>query len=71
MRVTGPEFGQSLRLLVDWGHPADATLVLNLGVSGHLGSPHRQDQLDSWLRGAPPGPATAMAAPAARLLAWP
>lgn len=51
VRVARPAFGQSLRLVVDWGRPEATTMVVPLGVSGHLGSPHRQDQLSSWLGG--------------------
>lgn len=55
IRVTGPAFGQSMRFVVDWGDPEATTLVLPLGVSGHVGSPHRQDQFEDWLKGDPEG----------------
>jgi penicillin amidase len=70
VRVTGAEFGQSLRLLVDLGRPEDSTLVVCQGVSGHLGNPHRQDQLDTWLRGDPVGRATLMRAGAVSTLVF-
>jgi penicillin amidase len=58
VRVTTPEFGQSMRLLVDWSDPEATTLVLPLGVSGHLSSPHRLDQMEDWLKGDPEGQRT-------------
>ena len=51
MRVATPQFGQSMRFVVDFADPDATTLVLPLGTSGHLGSPHRTDQLRDWLRG--------------------
>ena len=64
VRVAGPDFGQSLRLVLDWGEPDAARLVLPLGVSGHLGSSHRHDQLQDWLRGDPGGHTTRLRQPA-------
>lgn len=64
VRVTASEFGQSMRLLVDWNEPEATTLVLPLGVSGHLGSPHRMDQRRDWLNGDPEGRRTRLAQPA-------
>lgn len=58
VRVTGPAFGQSMRLLVDWTDPDATSLVIPLGVSGHLGSPHRLDQLEDGLKGDPAGSRT-------------
>ncbi len=58
VRVAGPGFGQSLRLVLDWGDPDATRLVLPLGASGHLGSSHRHDQLQDWLRGDPEGTRT-------------
>ncbi len=58
VRVTQPDFGQSMRLILDWGDPDGTTLVVPLGVSGHLGSSHRHDQLKDWLRGDPTGQRT-------------
>jgi penicillin G amidase len=51
VRVATPHFGQSMRFVVDFADPEATTLVLPLGVSGHLGSSHRQDQLRDWLSG--------------------
>jgi penicillin amidase len=70
VRVTDAEFGQSLRLLVDLGRPEASTLVVCPGVSGHLGSAHRLDQLGTWLRGDPAGRATLMRAGAAGTLVF-
>ena len=53
VRVAGPDFGQSMRFILDWGEPEAARLVLPLGVSGHLSSSHREDQLKDWLKGDP------------------
>jgi penicillin amidase len=63
VRVAGPDFGQSMRFLVDWGNPEATRLVLPLGVSGHLGSAHRHDQLDAWLQGDPAGRQTSLKQP--------
>jgi len=62
-RVASPAFGQSLRLVVDWGAPEEATLVVPFGASGHVGSPHRLDQLRPWRGGDPGGGATRMSRP--------
>jgi penicillin amidase len=64
VRVTGAAFGQSMRFLVDWSDPDATTLVIPLGVSGHLGSPHRLDQLEDWLKGDPAGARTRLLQPA-------
>lgn len=60
-RAASPAFGQSLRWIVDWGEPEAATLVVPFGVSGHVGSPHRIDQLPYWREGDPDGAATRLA----------
>jgi penicillin amidase len=62
-RAASPAFGQSLRLVVDWGDPAAATLVVPFGASGHVGSPHRFDQLPAWREGDPGGSATRLSRP--------
>jgi penicillin amidase len=62
-RAASPSFGQSLRYVHDWGAPQEATLVLPFGVSGHVGSPHRLDQLPLWTAGDPDGGATKMSRP--------
>lgn len=64
VRVTGPAFGQSMRMVVDWNDPDATTLVLPLGVSGHLGSPHRHDQFQDWLKGDAEGRRTRLVQPA-------
>jgi penicillin amidase len=61
VRVTAPEFGQSMRMLVDWSDPESTTLVVPLGVSGHLHSPHRLDQQETWVKGDPEGVRTRLA----------
>ncbi|MBL0313609.1 MAG: penicillin acylase family protein [Holophagaceae bacterium] len=58
VRVAKPDFGQSMRFIVDWGDPGATTLVVPLGVSGHLGSGHRHDQIKDWLKGDPLGQRT-------------
>ena len=63
VRVAGPDFGQSMRFALDWGDPEATRLVLPLGISGHLGSPHRHDQLKDWLRGDPEGRHTRLKQP--------
>ncbi len=62
-RAASPSFGQSLRLLVDWGEPEAATLVVPFGASGHVSSAHRVDQLPSWRAGDPGGETTRMSRP--------
>ncbi len=62
-RVQTSTFGQSMRFVVDWGEPDAATLVVPFGVSGHVGSPHRMDQLGFWAEGDPSGAATRLARP--------
>ncbi len=58
VRVAQPDFGQSMRFILDWGDPEGATLVVPLGVSGHLGASHRHDQQKDWLKGDPAGQKT-------------
>lgn len=60
-RVATPTFGQSMRFVVDWGTPDETTLVVPFGVSGHVGSPHRSDQLALWREGDPTGARTRFA----------
>ncbi|MFI5120026.1 MAG: penicillin acylase family protein [Thermoanaerobaculia bacterium] len=64
VRVASGTFGQSMRFIVDWGAPEEATLVIPFGVSGHVGSKHRFDQLPFWRDGDPPGMATRLSRPA-------
>ncbi|HEX2799104.1 MAG TPA: penicillin acylase family protein, partial [Thermoanaerobaculia bacterium] len=64
VRVASGTFGQSMRFIVDWGAPEEATLVIPFGVSGHVGSPHRLDQLPFWRDGDPSGLATRLSRPA-------
>ena len=63
VRVASGTFGQSMRFIVDWGAPGEATLVIPFGVSGHVGSPHRFDQLRFWRDGDPSGWATRLSRP--------
>jgi penicillin amidase len=63
VRVATPHFGQSMRLVVDFADPEATTLVLPLGVSGHLGSSHRQDAMADWLDGDLDGTRTRLHAP--------
>ena len=65
VRASGRGSGPSMRFVLDWGAPEEATLVVPFGVSGHVGSPHRLDQLRAWLDGDPGGGATRLARPAA------
>ena len=65
VKASSPTYGQSLRFLVDWGDPSATTLVIPFGVSGHVWSPHRTDQLEAWLHGDPGGKATRLARPPA------
>jgi penicillin amidase len=58
VRAAGHEFGQSMRFVVDWADPDAATLVIPLGQSGHVGSPHRFDQQTFWRSGDPGGTRT-------------
>ncbi len=64
VRVASATFGQSMRFIVDWGAPEEATLVVPFGVSGHVGSPHRFDQLPLWRNGDPSGASTRLSRPA-------
>lgn len=63
VRVATPLFGQSMRFVVDLAEPDATTLVLPLGVSGHVWSPHRTDALRDWLEGDPEGHRTRLHAP--------
>jgi hypothetical protein len=54
-----------MRFIVDFSEPSATTLVLPLGQSGHLGSPHREDQQATWRDGDPSGEKTRLAAPPA------
>ena len=62
-RAASPTFGQSLRWIVDWGAPEEATLVVPFGASGHVGSPNRLDELPFWRGGDPGGGVTRLARP--------
>ena len=64
VKASSPAYGQSMRFIVDWGASEAATLVVPFGVSGHVGSPHRFDQLPFWSAGDPSGEATRLARPA-------
>ncbi|MEO6326480.1 MAG: penicillin acylase family protein, partial [Thermoanaerobaculia bacterium] len=64
VKASSPAYGQSMRFILDWGAPEAATLVVPFGVSGHVGSPHRLDQLPFWHAGDPAGEATRLARPA-------
>jgi penicillin amidase len=64
VRVATPHFGQSMRFVVDFSDPDATTVVLPLGVSGHLGSAHRTDEQRDWLEGDPDGTRTRFHAPA-------
>lgn len=55
VRVARPHNGQSMRFICDLSAPLEATLVVPLGVSGHLGSAHRTDEQRDWLQGDPGG----------------
>jgi penicillin amidase len=64
VRVATPQFGQSMRFVVDFADPEATTLVLPLGTSGRRGSRHRTDQLRDWLDGDLEGHRTRLHAPA-------
>jgi penicillin amidase len=61
VKASSPTYGQSMRFIVDWGDPSATTLVIPFGVSGHVGSPYRTDQLETWLHGDPGGKTTRLA----------
>ncbi|HET9158383.1 MAG TPA: penicillin acylase family protein [Myxococcaceae bacterium] len=67
VRVATPDFGQSMRFVVDFSDPDATTLVLPLGTSGHVWSAHRTDQQRDWLAGDPDGLRTRLHAPAVGL----
>jgi penicillin amidase len=58
IRVMSGTHGQSMRMVVDLADLDATRLVLPLGVSGHLGSPHRIDQGPDWREGDPAGART-------------
>jgi penicillin G amidase len=58
VRVTESDFGQSMRFVADLAEPDHSTLVIPMGVSGHLGSPHRLDQFRAWRDGDEEGRST-------------
>ncbi|MGZ5031152.1 MAG: penicillin acylase family protein [Methylobacter sp.] len=53
VRVTGPSYGASERLVVSPGHFDEAILHMPGGQSGHPLSPYYRDQQDFWLKGLP------------------
>ena len=63
VRVATPQFGQSMRFVVDLADPEATTLVLALGASGHAWSPNRTDQQRDWLEGDLDGHRTLLHAP--------
>lgn len=68
IRVLSGVHGQSMRMVVDFLDLESTRLVLPLGQSGHLGSPHRTDQLTAWMEGDPEGLRTRLHQPARRRL---
>jgi Penicillin amidase len=64
VRACSPAYGPSMRFVVDFGAPGNATLVVPFGVSAHVGSGHRVDQLRFWMNGDPGGAATRLDRPA-------
>ncbi len=65
IRVMSGTHGQSMRMVVDLADLDATRLALPLGVSGHLGSPHRMDQGRDWREGDPDGARTRLRRPAA------
>lgn len=63
IRVLSGTHGQSMRMVVDLSDLDRTRLVLPLGESGHLGSPHRTDQLKAWADGDPEGQRTRLHQP--------
>ena len=70
IRVQTGTHGQSMRMVVDLAHLEATRLVLPLGVSGHLGSKHREDQAEAWRRGDPDGELTRLQQPAQKTLVF-
>ncbi len=51
LRVEGPQFGATVRLLYDLRHPEHDRLSLPVGQSGHVDDPHYQDLHARWFAG--------------------
>ncbi|MBK9796922.1 MAG: penicillin acylase family protein [Holophagaceae bacterium] len=70
IRVMTGTHGQSLRLVVDLADLDATRLVIPLGLSGHLGSSHREDQAQAWRQGDPTGERTQLHQPPQRKLTF-
>jgi penicillin amidase len=70
IRVLTGTHGQSMRMVTDLANLEATRLVLPLGVSGHLGSKHREDQAGAWRRGDPDGELTRLQQPAQKTLVF-
>jgi len=55
VRVAGPHFGASERLVVSPSHLGEGILQMPGGQSAHPLSPHYRDQQDAWVKGLPIG----------------
>lgn len=64
IRVISGTHGQSMRMVVDLADLDATRLVIPLGLSGHLGSSHREDQAKAWCQGDPESRRTRLHQPA-------
>jgi penicillin amidase len=67
--LSGPQ-GQSMRLIVDLADLDATRLAVPLGVSGHLGSDHREDQAEAWRQGDAEGQRTRLHQPSRSTLTF-
>lgn len=51
MRANQPQYGQSMRFLADVNDLSASTMVLPLGISGHVLSPYRTNMRRDWIQG--------------------
>ncbi len=51
IRANQPQYGQSMRFLADVNDLSASTLVLPLGMSGHVASPYRLNMRQDWIQG--------------------
>ena len=51
VRANQPQYGQSMRFLADVNDLSASTMVLPLGISGHVLSPYRTNMRRDWIQG--------------------
>lgn len=51
VRSSQPQYGQSMRFIADINDPNSSTIILPLGISGHVLSPFRTNMRQDWIKG--------------------